>query len=324
MSRFVTLETFDTLPEDWEKVQSGSSSHIFSTYQWSQVWWQQFNDGASLALEVMKDEGAPVGIAPLCIKNGVAGFVGGPDVCDYLDLIVMPGKEDPFSLALLDKLASSGIQSMDLSPVRTDSVVYTSLQKIAVQKGFSVTCEQVDVSLDMSLPSTWEDYLDRLTGKQRHELKRKLRRLNEMGNTGYRTSTNANAKEMETFLKLFRESRTDKAEFLTPEMERFFKSITYSMASAGFLRLNFLELDGTPVAATLCFDYKDCIYLYNSGYSPEYGWLSAGLLSKALCIKDGISKGKARFDFLKGDEVYKYHLGGQELPLYRCTISLVQ
>ncbi len=324
MNQFVTLETFDTLIEDWEKVQSGSSSHIFSTYQWSQVWWQHFGSGSSLALEVMRDEEEPIGIAPLCIKNNVAGFVGGPDVCDYLDLIVVPGKEDLFSLTLLEKLASSGIRSMDLSPVRTDSVVYSSLQKNAVKKGFSVTCEQVDVSLDIPLPPTWEDYLNGLTGKQRHEMKRKLRRLNEMGNTGYRTNTNAGTKEMETFLKLFRESRTDKAQFLTPEMERFFKSITYAMAHAGLLRLNFLELDGMPVAATLCFDYKGCIYLYNSGYSPEYGWLSAGLLSKALCIKDSISLGKARFDFLKGDEVYKYRLGGQELPLYRCTISLLQ
>jgi CelD/BcsL family acetyltransferase involved in cellulose biosynthesis len=72
----------------------------------------------------------------------------------------------------------------------------------------------------------------------------------------------------------------------------------------------------------MCFDYRNNIYLYNSGYNPEYSWLSAGILSKALCIKDSIEKGRKRFDFLKGDEVYKYHLGGQELPLYRYTILL--
>jgi CelD/BcsL family acetyltransferase involved in cellulose biosynthesis len=324
MNQFVTLETFDALLEDWEKLQSNSNSHIFSTYQWSQVWWQQFGNDYSLSLEVMREQGAPVGIAPLRNKNGVASFVGSQDICDYLDFVVVPGYEDRFSGALLEKLISSGIHTIDLVPVRTDSVVYTSLQKIASQRGFRTTCEQTDISLDMPLPSTWDDYLKHLTGKQRHELKRKVRRLNEMGNMAYRTSTDVNAQELETFLELFRNSRNDKADFLTPEMELFFKSIVEAMAGAGFLRLNFMELDGKPVAATLCFDYRNCMYLYNSGYDPEYGWLSAGLLSKALCIQDSISQGKERFDFLKGDEVYKYHLGGQELPLHKCTISLLK
>jgi CelD/BcsL family acetyltransferase involved in cellulose biosynthesis len=324
MNRFVTLESFDALLEDWKNLQANSISHIFSTHQWSHVWWQQFGTDYSLSLGVMKEQGVAIGIAPLYIKDGIASFVGSSDVCDYLDLIVIPGKEDLFTRALLEELISSGIHTVDLAPVRSDSVVYTSLQKIAAQQGFHTTCEHTDISLDMPLPATWEDYLKRLTGKQRHELKRKMRRLNEMGNTGYRTSTEVDTQELETFLELFRNSRSDKAEFLTSEMELFLKSIVYAMASAGFLRLNFLELDGTPVAATLCFDYRNCMYLYNSGYNPEYGWLSAGLLSKALCIQDSISQGKERFDFLKGDEAYKYHLGGQELPLYRCTISLIK
>ena len=50
--------------------------------------------------------------------------------------------------------------------------------------------------------------------------------------------------------------------------------------------------------------------------------MSVGVLSKALCIRDSIERGKKRFDFLKGDEHYKYHLGGQEVQLYRCLIKL--
>ena len=66
----------------------------------------------------------------------------------------------------------------------------------------------------------------------------------------------------------------------------------------------------------------NCIYLYNSGYDPDYVGLSAGLLSKALAIKDSIEKVRKKFDFLKGSEEYKYHLGGKEVPLYRCLVTL--
>ena len=72
----------------------------------------------------------------------------------------------------------------------------------------------------------------------------------------------------------------------------------------------------------MCFDYNGIIYLYNSGYNPAYNYLSAGLLSKVLGIKDSIEKGRNKFDFLKGAEQYKYHLGGKEVPLYRCRITI--
>jgi CelD/BcsL family acetyltransferase involved in cellulose biosynthesis len=319
-----TLEMFDSLREDWERLQRSSNSHIFSTFRWSRVWWQQFGTGYSFSPCVINAKGEAIGIAPLCIKDRTARFIGSTDVCDYLDFIVAPGKEDLFSIELIDTLVPAGIKIMELEPIREDSVAFTSLQKIAARDGFKTTCRQIDVSVDMPLPATWEEYLNGLTAKQRHELKRKIRRLNEMGDVNYRTSTVASPEDMELFLDLFRNSREDKADFLTPDMELFFKLVANAMAEEKLLSINFMELDGVSVASTLCFDYRNCIYLYNSGYSPEYRWLSAGLISKALCIKDGISRGKERFDFLKGDEAYKYHLGGQELPLYQCTISLLK
>ena len=324
MSEPDTLEIFDSLREDWERLQRSSNSHIFSTFRWSRVWWQQFGSGYSFSPCVISARGVPIGIAPLCVKDGTARFIGDTDVCDYLDFIVAPGKEDLFATELIDTLIPAGIKTLELEPVREDSVAFTSLQKTAAREGFKTACRQIDVSVDMPLPATWEEYLSGLTAKQRHELKRKIRRLGEMGDVNYVTSTDARPEEMDVFLELFRNSRNDKADFLTPDMELFFRSIANTMAEEKLLNINFMELDGMPVAATLCFDYRNCIYLYNSGYNPEYRWLSAGLISKALCIKDGISGGKERFDFLKGDEAYKYQLGGQELPLYQCTVSLVK
>jgi len=76
------------------------------------------------------------------------------------------------------------------------------------------------------------------------------------------------------------------------------------------------------VAMIVGFDYNDAMYLYNSAYDPQYNSLSVGLLCKVLCIKESIQEGKKRFDFLKGDETYKYQLGGRKVPLYRCQITI--
>ena len=145
-----------------------------------------------------------------------------------------------------------------------------------------------------------------------------------MGTINFRANLDANQEDINLFLKLFQQSRTDKAAFLTPKMEAFFRSLFATMAQMKLLRLNFLELNGKPIAATICLDYKDSVYLYNSGYDPDFRWSSAGLISKAMCIQDSIQRNRKRFDFLKGNEEYKYHLGGQEFPVYRYSVTLIK
>ena len=124
------------------------------------------------------------------------------------------------------------------------------------------------------------------------------------------------------FLKMFKESRSDKAHFMNDKMKLFFEELAENMASKEYIRLAFLELNKEPVASVMYFDYNNVRYLYNSGYDPKYGDLSVGLLSKVFCIKDAIERKLKAFDFLKGSEVYKYRLGGREIPLYKCNIGI--
>jgi len=319
-----TLETFDSLSPHWEKLQDESqTSCIFSSPEWSRVWWQQFGSGAQLYLGAVRYQGRTIGIAPLLIKENVASFIGDSDVCDCLDFIVEPGKEEDFFRVLHDNLVREGIIRLDMAPLRPDSTVLTSLINIAQRQSWQVSCSKEDVSVELNLPATCEEYLQMLTPKQRHELKRKLRRLDEEGEISYRTSTDATSGDVDTFLRLFRDSRQDKAAFLTPEMESFFRSLANAMAEQKLLRLSILELNTSPVAVTMSFDYKKDMYLYNSGYDPHYAQLSVGVISKALCIKNSIERGRKRFDFLKGGEAYKYHLGGHESPIYKCSITFV-
>jgi CelD/BcsL family acetyltransferase involved in cellulose biosynthesis len=72
----------------------------------------------------------------------------------------------------------------------------------------------------------------------------------------------------------------------------------------------------------MCFDYGSTRYLYNNGYDPRFRSLSVGIVSKLLTIKDGIDAGRRRYDFLRGNESYKRHLGGKPVPLYGLNVAL--
>ncbi len=325
MSYIVTEESLDSLKSYW--TDPGRNLHwpsVFVMPDWLKVWWQVFEPDAEQFVRAVRQDDRIIGIAPMMIQGNTAMFIGNTDVCDYLDFITAPGMEEEFLSALLDDLKKNGVEQLDLKHVRSDSTVLTCLVPLARKLGYSLTFVQEDISVEMDLPPSWEEYLEVLTSKQRHEVRRKLRRLSEAGEMNYRFVSESKEipGNMDAFFKMFVESRQDKAEFLTEQMEAFFRRLAEVMTEIGLLRLGVLELDGKTVAEIMCFDYNDCIYLYNSGYDPEYTGLSAGLLSKVLAIQDSIAQGKKRFDFLKGAEVYKQHLGGKEVPLFRCRITI--
>ncbi|UCB42676.1 MAG: GNAT family N-acetyltransferase [Dehalococcoidales bacterium] len=325
MDCIITEESFDWFTACWQDNNNGLSwDNFFVIPPWLRVWQQVFAPEARLCFLVGRQEDRVIGIAPLRITEHTASIIGNPDVCDYADFIVAPESGTEFCTALLDTLKQREIEYLDLVSVRPDSVVMTSMREAAQQNGCEFVCTKDELTLERDLPVTWDEYLQSLSSKQRHEVRRKLRRLEEAGAVDYRFIEDVEAVPdfMDLFLRQFVESRDDKATFMTAEMEKFFRYMADVIFKIGSLRLSVLELDNIPVAALIAFDYDDVTYLYNSAYDPKYSSLSVGVLSKAFCIRDSIERGKKKFDFLKGDERYKYHLGGQEVQLYRCQITI--
>ena len=326
MSYTVTQESFESLTSFWtdssHRLKWGS---VFVLPSWLEVWWREFQAGTELYLAAVRQQSGIVGIMPLQVKGEKAFFIGSADVCDYLDFVIVPGRESDFFNVLLDDLRQQGITHLDLRPLRSDSTAITNLMGVARNRGFEVLCQEEEVTVELDLPATWEEYLVGLDKKQRHEIRRKLRRLWEAGKVDYRcleVSPQEVGALTDTFLKLFALSREEKAEFMTARMESFFRSLAKAMAEINLLRYGILEVDKLTAAMIMGFDYNEAMYLYNSGYDPQYNSLSVGLLSKVLCIKESIKRGMKKWDFLKGAERYKYQLGGNEIPLYNCQITM--
>jgi len=319
----VTPERFESVTSYWlDSRDAAMWNCLFVLPPWLEAWWHDFGPGAELYLGTFTKGGTLGGVAPLLLRGTEASFIGSADLCDYLDFVIVPGKEVDFFNHLLDDLQRRGIRRLNLRPLRPNSNVLTYLVGIAENRNYDVYRKKEDVSLEVDLPSTWQGFLSTLTQKQRHEVNRKLRRLREAGDVTYRVVEDGDAliDSMDLFLKLFRESREDKATFMTNRIESFFRSLIKATARSGLLRFGILGLNTSPVAVVMYFDYDNSFFLYNNGYDPEYRFLSVGLISKILCLKDAVERGRRKFDFLKGAEEYKYRLGGKEIHLYGCDI----
>jgi CelD/BcsL family acetyltransferase involved in cellulose biosynthesis len=90
----------------------------------------------------------------------------------------------------------------------------------------------------------------------------------------------------------------------------------------GYLWLGFLEVDGEKAAASLNFDYKNKLWGYNSGVSRTHMELSPGWVLLAHTIEWCCENGRYEFDFMRGDEEYKYRFGGVNGFVMRATVKM--
>jgi CelD/BcsL family acetyltransferase involved in cellulose biosynthesis len=296
---------------------------VFSLPGWMKAWWSHFGAGFETLIFTVRKEGRIIGLAPFKRSGQAISFIGDESVCDYLDFVVATGSENEFFLELLDYILSLDDISIDLGTLRPDSLAATRLLPMVKHRNLEIACRQAGVSYEVVLEDSYQGYLSILDSKQRREITRKLRRLEKLGGVTFRILNDDQVRERETavFLELMARSRPEKAVFLNDNMRGFFEDIFKEMSRYGALRLGLLNLGAKPIAAVLCFDYNNSMYMYNSGYDPDYSELSAGLLSKMYCIKWAIAHKKKIFDFLKGEEVYKQRLGGQMVNLSACRIG---
>jgi len=324
---------FADLAAEWSSLLRRSVvDSLFLTPEWQQVWWQHFSAGRDLFVLLARDpDGTLQGIAPLCAFDDagrrILQFVGGVDVSDYLDLIVAREQEEEVYRAFVNYLLTEAPpwDQLDLHSLPGHSPTRAGLLcQVCQECGPGETvAEPEDAAPYIPLSGDWETYLATLDKKQRHEIRRKLRRAQEEAELRMSRLQDPAGLEEEVgiFVQLHRASHPEKEAFMTADMEAFFRDVARVTLASGWLSLYTLRFDGRPAAAMWCFDYRNDLLVYNSGYDPTWRpELSPGIVLMSLCIQDAIARGKARFDLMRGGETYKYRFGALDSAVYRLQV----
>lgn len=329
---YTTIEGFDALADEWNDLLARSSTDVpFLRWEWQKTWWVHLGEGDLILVAVRADDGRLVGLAPLFRLDEVTHLslntVGCVDVSDYLDVIVARGYEAPVYAVFLDTLAELAALRWDcweLCNIPQASPTLTVLPDLARARGYQVTQAPQSVCPLIHLAATWDEYLARLDKKDRHELRRKLRRAQQAGGIAYRITRGQESldADLETFIALLTKSHPDKAEFMSEQMRCFFHAAGHAAQRAGWLQLAFMHVDGVPAAAYMNFDYRGRVMVYNSGADmARFAHLSPGVVLAAWTIQHAIEQGRTVFDFLRGDEEYKYRLGASDTHVYRLHLQ---
>lgn len=334
----LTLHT--TFPTDieaeWNRLVEQNHVHVpFLRYGYQHAWWQTRGGGewpeGRLAIVIAREKGQLVGIAPLFHTPHHQGqsrlmLLGSVEVTDYLDLIVEQGRLDEFVRALLGFLPSAGLPpwtNLDLYNLFEDSPLKPAIRQAAAGSGWQVEVQRVYHCPYIPLPGDWEAYLAGIDKKQRHEIRRKIRRLEASGvpSRWYIVKEEGDLDDEITAFTHLMEQDAEKAQFLTPAMRKFMRAVAWWAFREGMLHLSFLEIDGQKAAVYLAFDYLNHLWVYNSGINRSLMEYSPGWVLLGYQLQWANENKRRAFDFMRGDEEYKYRFGGVDRFLERITLT---
>lgn len=330
-------DEFEALAVEWNHLLDCSASHVpFLRHEYLSAWWRtlgggEWAHGELYIVTARHEDGSLCGVAPLFYTREHEGqpallLLGSIEISDYLDIITCPEHAAAFVEGLLDHLASPQApawKSLDFYNLLDSSATLPALEASATRRGWAYTSQRLQHCPYIPLPGDWETYLAGIDKKQRHEIRRKMRRAegNEEPVRWYIVQDEASLdSEIEAFLGLMAQD-PEKNQFLTEIMRLQMRISVKNAFRAGWLQLAFLEVNGKKAAGYLNFDYKDHIWVYNSGIDFSYGPLSPGWVLLGYLLQWANENKRLAFDFMRGDEEYKYRFGGIDRFVMRASIS---
>ena len=266
-------------------------------------------------------------------------FFGASYHADYATVLAAPDALAAVSEAVVEYLASR-VGPDDPHPAPWDVVdlrrlrcgdpaadaLAASFGRRAMTEDWTLTVEREDVCPVVHLPAgvDFDGYLATLGKKNRHEIRRKIRRAEASGEIRLTDSPDP-LSDLEDFIDLHQRRWGDDGLFpRTPggDASRLFvRRLFEEHGPDGPLGLAFLTVGERRIAAGIHFRTADGYLYYNAGVDPDARDLSPGVIMIAAYVQRAIAQGCRRLDFLRGDEPYKYEWGATDEPIQRILVQ---
>jgi CelD/BcsL family acetyltransferase involved in cellulose biosynthesis len=341
---------FDAIPRDGWEILLAATPHAtpFSRWTFHRAWWDAYRDSAEDHYLVVTDPAAtgmasgPLrAIVPLMIRlvpgEGRVLYMGASYHADYATILAAPADLPATAAALASTLLpvedadlAWGLDAIDFRRLRRSEPTGAILASAfaAVAPGGSWLVERIveDVCPILTLASDWESQLASMSRVARHELRRKLRRAERSGPVTLRHLP-LEPSTVDRFIELH-QARWGAAGLFPAtadgERSRMFihrlSELEAALGPAAQLLIVEVSVGDRVIAASVSFDDGTTCCFYNAGMDPAARDLSPGVISTAMLIRDRIGEGTRRFDFLRGDEAYKYEWGAVDEVIERVIV----
>jgi CelD/BcsL family acetyltransferase involved in cellulose biosynthesis len=251
---------------------------------------------------------------------------------DYATVLADPADLPTVSHAVAAYVASPASGDWDVVDLRrlrcadpTGGELAAALGPLEMANGWTLNVEREDVCPVVTFPDgvDIEGFLATLGKKERHEIRRKVRRAEARGEVRLVGSSDPQA-DLDVFIDLHQ--RRWGADGLFPstpggdQSRVLFRRLLELFGTDGPLVLSTLWVGDRRIAAGIHFETATDLFYYNAGIDPGARDLSPGVLMIHAYVRRALERGIRRMDLLRGDEPYKYEWGAVDEPVQRLLV----
>lgn len=335
-----TADELRALGPDWRSLFDCCGVDLpFYTFEWAECWWKHMRQDCrsvrdTLSFRVIRDENERlVSIAPLiCTERPSVGpfrmrylqFLGAdPNMTEVRGMLTLPGLEAEAYRTLTSDLERSSWDWIRWSGFRTEQ------GQEADSSSWSFELDAVRDQI-LTLSHSWDEYKAGLPRNIRESLRKcynSLKRDNHVAELRVCRGRADIGTALDRFLVLHRARAEAEAAiphanvFETEAAQRFLRDVCGHLADSGICRVFELLVNGETVASRIGFQFKDSLYLYYSGYRPEWARYSVMTTTLAETIKYAIGQGLTTIDLSPGIDVGKTRWRPGEV-IYRQGIQI--
>lgn len=305
---------------------------VFVGWDWMSTWWRHFGDRWQLfVLTAHDDADRLVGIAPLVRRRRFVSPV--PVRCvrfmanegafgSHLDVLADPSIREHVAGAFVAHLFRNGREwdVLDLGDLVAGSTLGTHVRDLPGRRWDcpGMVCPYV------TLPDDWETYRRGLTKKVRRNLTYfpALLEREHPARAHVRLVDEPEALQagIDSLVEMHLRRRADTT-FLEESFVRFHRELAATALAGGWLRFHELAVDDRVIAIIYCFQGGDTVYAYQSGFDLDWGRYSPGRQIAAHAIRSAMDEGARVFDWMQGNDDYKYEWTDESRVDYRLLLA---
>ena len=331
----ITTQTVDfpDIEQEWRQCENnGDVPTMFQTFDWIKTWWKYFGFRGEKVLLAIYENGLLIGIAPLyatrMIKRRIPFFKMllpmGSGESDYTGFVLKKKHERTALLALLDYLRTQRWIIFRIGDVQRESPTARFLAEAAAASRLHVAIFDHTSCPYIALPSNPDEYMVSLDNHFKKNLRSRTNRIHELGKVNFTVAPrDMNIPDaMRAFFNLH-ESRwalQGQQGALSGEAVKAMHAEAAERLSR-YLYIGFLELNGKKIACQYGYTYNNTRYSYLRGWDPEFKKYGVANILLMHLVGEAIKSGVREYDFLRGNESYKFDFTKDKRDSVRFVIS---
>jgi len=231
---------------------------------------------------------------------------------EYLGLLVLPGYEEEFLLAVSEGLRDKWAMA-DLHGLREGGSLSSKIAKILGASAPGRVYQERRPCCLIPLPGDDESYLASLSRNFRAAIRKRTNKLvKNFRVTLLRTTREEEIKpHLERFFAMHQArwlAKGSPGSFYSPRKCAFYRDVSVGLLRRGWLRFYHLEVDGVIRASQFGFAFGGVLHSLQDAFDHEFHPNTVGALGvilRAMVIKESIVEGLEGYDFLAGMEEFK-------------------